>query len=195
MEFKCRGRWVNSKYSIERIFFHTLIIIIAEKEIGIMARPPVDTKKQVGFTRRIFVLQPERVTEIFNERVKLPWTTQNITSRPKCRSCKLFLQFLTPLVGNRCRFCRATTWTAWRRPPDLLGHRRPTPDTRRCDTKPASSTFQTPVDCWYSASSACFVFVVERAQQPRPFTWMAPSEHVQTMHNYAWSSTMVHVLV
>ena len=73
-------------------------------------------------------------------------TNQNITSRPKCRSYKLFLQFRTPLDGNRCRFCRATIRTAWRCPADPLGHRRPTPDTRRFDTKPASSTFQSLVD-------------------------------------------------
>jgi hypothetical protein len=50
-----------------------------EKEIGIVARPPIDTDKQIGFIRRIFMLQPERVTELFNDRVKLPWTNENIT--------------------------------------------------------------------------------------------------------------------
>jgi hypothetical protein len=126
-----------------------------------MAWPPVDTSKQVGFTRRIFVLQSERVTKLLKNCTKLQRTNKNITLRPKCKSYKLFLQFRTPLDGNRCRFCRATTRTAWQRPADPLGHRRPTPDNRRCDTKPVSSTFQTLVDIQPSLTYGVCFFSLE----------------------------------
>jgi hypothetical protein len=44
--------------------FHTSIIVVAEKHIGVVARPPIDTVKPVGFIRRILILQPEKSAEL-----------------------------------------------------------------------------------------------------------------------------------
>jgi hypothetical protein len=53
------------------IMFLTLIIIIAEKYISIMARTPIDINKPFGFFHRILVLQSERVKEVLNNRKNL----------------------------------------------------------------------------------------------------------------------------
>jgi hypothetical protein len=57
-------------FTFEYIVF-TLIIIIAEKEISIMARPPIDINKLFGFFHRILVLQSESVKELLNNRKNL----------------------------------------------------------------------------------------------------------------------------
>jgi hypothetical protein len=49
----------------------TLIIIIAEKEISIMARPPIDINKPIRFFHRILVLQSERDADLLNDGTKL----------------------------------------------------------------------------------------------------------------------------
>jgi hypothetical protein len=49
----------------------TLIIIIAEKEISIVARPPIDINKLFGFSHRILVLQSERDADLLNNQMKL----------------------------------------------------------------------------------------------------------------------------
>jgi hypothetical protein len=82
------------KSSIKLIFFHTLIIVFAEKEIGIVSRPPVDTIKQDGFIRRIFVLQPEIVALLLNNRVKLPCVPNKILPRvPNAEVTNYFFNF------------------------------------------------------------------------------------------------------